>query len=378
MGPLSAKERHLALQGWIKNCQTLTYSDEIANLTSKSQSRLPLVRQLRLFLDSDGLLRCGGRIHNAILDDSAKFPFLLPPRHPLSKLIIHDVHVKQLHCGVNATVTALRQTFWITSIRQHVRKQLKHCVTCQKLEGAAYRAPDPAPLPKVRVQETPPFAVTGVDFEGPLYVKSDNGETKAYICLFTCAVTRAIHLEVVTDLTESSLLQAFRRFSSRRSVPLVMISDNASTYLASAETLQELFQSPSLKEVFGRQGIDWKFIPKRAPWYGGFWERLIGLTKKAVRKTLGRASVMLMELQKLVVEIEATLNNRPITYVSSDIGDKEPLTPSHLLYGRSITSLPFDHGITSEDLTDPDYGNDSDMGRRVKMYALILQRFWNR
>ena len=157
MGPLSAKERHLALQGWIKNCQTMTYSDEIANLTSKSQSRLPLVRQLRLFLDSDGLLRCGGRIHNAPLDDSAKFLFLLPPRHPLSKLIIHDVHVKQLHSGVNATVTALRQTFWITSICQHVRKQFKHCVTCRKLEGAAYRAPDPAPPPKVRVQETLPL-----------------------------------------------------------------------------------------------------------------------------------------------------------------------------------------------------------------------------
>ena len=203
-------------------------------------------------------------------------------------------------------------------------------------------------------------------------MKSDNGETKAYICLFTCAVTRAIHLEVVTDLTESSFLQAFRRFSSRKSLPVVMISDNASTYLASAETLQELFQSPSLKEVFGRQGIDWKFIPKRAPWYGGFWERLIGLTKKAVRKTLGRASVTLIKLQTLVVEIEATLNDRPITYVSSDIGDEEPLTPSHLLYGRRITSLPFDHGITSEDLTDPDYGNDSDMGRRVKMQALIL------
>ena len=157
-----------------------------------------------------------------------------------------------------------------------------------------------------------------------------------------------------------------------------MISDNASTYLASAETLQELFQSPSLKEVFGRQGIDWRFIPKRAPWYGGFWERLIGLTKRAFRKTLGRASVTLIELQTLVVEIEATLNDRPITYVSSEIGDEEPLTPSHLLHGRRITSLPFDYGITSEDLTDTDYGSSSDVGRQVKMQALILQRFWNR
>jgi len=102
---------------------------------------------------------------------------------------------------MSSTVTALRQTFWITLIRQHVRKHFKYCVICRKLEGAAYRGPDPAPLPKLRVQETPPFAATGVDFTGPLYVKSDNGEIKAYICLFTCPVTKAIHLEVVTSQT---------------------------------------------------------------------------------------------------------------------------------------------------------------------------------
>lgn len=117
VGPLSAKERHLALHKWIKTCQALTYPDETANLTCRSRTRLPLVRQLRIFLDSDGFLRCGGRIHNAPLDDSAKFPFLLPPSHPLTKLIIHDAHVKQLHSGVHATLTALRRTFWITSTR---------------------------------------------------------------------------------------------------------------------------------------------------------------------------------------------------------------------------------------------------------------------
>lgn len=111
------KNEHLALHKWIKTCQALTYPDETANLTCRSRTRLPLVRQLRIFLDSDGFLRCGGRIHNAPLDDSAKFPFLLPPSHPLTKLIIHDAHVKQLHSGVHATLTALRRTFWITSTR---------------------------------------------------------------------------------------------------------------------------------------------------------------------------------------------------------------------------------------------------------------------
>ena len=165
-------------------------------------------------------------------------------------------------------------------------------------------------------------------------MRGNGREMKVYICLFTCAVTRAIHLEVVTDLTEENFLQAFRRFVSRRSLPYTMISDNASTYSAAANELNELFQSDSLKQTLNRKGVNWQFIPKRAPWFGGFWERLIGLTKNAVKKVLGRAFVSLSTLQTITTEIEAHLNNRPLTYVSSDIDDPEPLTPAHLLYSR--------------------------------------------
>ena len=117
----------------------------------------------------------------------------------------------------------------------------------------------------------------------PLHVRSKGNATKCYIYLFTCAVTRAVHLEVVSDLTEKSFLQASRRFTSRKSLPYHMISDNASTYLAAADELKQLFQSPSLKDSLTRQGVEWQFIPKRAPWYGGFWERLIGLTKRTIK-----------------------------------------------------------------------------------------------
>ena len=375
-GPLSVQERQDAQRKWIQNSQALIYAAEIANLRSNSSTRLTLVKQLRLFLDADGFLRSGGRIHNAQLAESAKFPYLLPPNHPFTALVVYEVHKKQLHSGVNVVVTMLRQTFWITSIRQYVRKLLRRCVTCRKVQGTAFRAPDPAPLPKLRVQEAKPFSVTGVDFTGPLYVRSEKGTTKSYICLFTCAVTRAVHLEVVSDLSEQSFLQAFRRFSSRRSVPHHMISDNASTFLAASDTLSDLFKSPSLKEQFSRQGVEWKFIPKRAPWYGGFWERIIGLTKRAIKKTLGKASITLTELQTLATEVEAVLNDRPITYVSSDCTDEEPLTPSHLLNGRRISSLPYP--IADDDPSDPDYGGASDMRQRVTAQAHILECFWNR
>ena len=284
MGPLSVQERQDAQRKWIQNSQAQIYADKISNLWSKSSPRLTLVRQLCLFLDANGFLRCGRRIHNAPLADSAKFPYLLPPNHPFTALIVYEDHRKQLHSGVNAVVALLRQSFWITAIRQYVRKLLSPCVSCRKVEGTAFRAPDPAPLPKLRVQETTPFSATGVDFTGSLYVRSENGVTKSYICLFTCAVIRAVHLEVVSDLSEESFLQSFWRFSSRRSLPCHTISNDASTSLASAETLNDLFQSPSLKEHFSRQGVEWKFIPKRASWYGSFWERLIGLMKKAIKE----------------------------------------------------------------------------------------------
>ena len=188
---------------------------------------------------------------------------------------------------------------------------------------------------------------------------------------------RAIHLEVVEDLTVEAFLLAFRRFASRKSLPRKLIADNASTFLSANNELRELFQSHTLKETLARQGIDWQFIPKRAPWHGEFWERLIGLTKSTLKKVLGRAAVNLCTLQTIVVEVEAILNDRPLTYVSSDIKDAEALTPAHLLYGRRITSLP--HPLVENDeVSDPTYQENTDIQRKAKRVALLIQHFWQR
>ena len=98
--------------------------------------------------------------------------------------------------------------------------------------------------------------------------------------------------------------------------------------MSAAEDLKALFESGAIQENLAKQGVDWNFIPCRAPWYGGYWERLIGLTKKAIKKTLGRAHVTLASMQTIIVEIEVHLNNRPLTFVSSDLDEPEPLTPS--------------------------------------------------
>ena len=141
--------------------------------------------------------------------------------------MVYNAHANQFHNGVNSTMTALRQTYWIPSIRQYIRKLLRRCVSCQKVIGQSYKVPDPPPLHKSRTAETDPFTTTGVDFTGALYVRDNARETKAYICLFMRAISRAVHLEVVTDLSVECFLEAFRRFSSGKSLPRRMISDNA-------------------------------------------------------------------------------------------------------------------------------------------------------
>ena len=243
--PITAKELSNAKLIWIKNMQQLHYSDDIDNLNSKSSKRTLLVRQLRLFLDTNGFLRFGGRIHNAPINELTKFPYLLY----FTRLLVYTTHEKLHHAGLNSTVTAIHQMYWIPTIRAFIKKLLRKCVVCTKLTGKPYKAPDPPPLPKARISNCILFSVCGVDFTGALYVREGETERKVYICLFTCATTRAVHLEIVLDMTVESFMLAFQKFASQRSVPKRRISDNASTYLSAANELQQLFNSPSLKQA---------------------------------------------------------------------------------------------------------------------------------
>ena len=122
---------------------------------------------------------------------------------------------KLLHAGVGQVIQKIRQRYWIPSIRTSVNYIVRKCVKCRKIIGKACKPPDPPPLPGDRVQELVSFSVTGIDFAGPLQVKDESKARKMYICLFTCAVVRAIHLELVPDLTTESFFLAFRRFTSR-------------------------------------------------------------------------------------------------------------------------------------------------------------------
>lgn len=154
-------------------------------------------------------------------------------------------------------------------------------------------------------------------------------------------MTRAVHLDVIQDLSTPSFIRCLKRFTARRGIPTKIISDNAKTFKATARVLYSIVRHDDVQQYITGLGIKWVFNLPKAPWWGGVFERLIRSTKRCLRKIIGQARLTYDELQTATVEVEAVLNSRPLSYVSMD-NLEEPLTPSHLLTGRRILSLP-DH-----------------------------------
>lgn len=181
--------------------------------------------------------------------------------------------------------------------------------------------PPQADLPEFRFSSKPAFTYVGVDYAGPLYIKELNCSTtkKVYVLLLTCCSTRAVHLELSTDLSADVFIRCLKRFTARRGLPEIIVSDNAKTFKATAKVLQKVFPYPSVKRFLANRRITWRFNIDRAPRWGGFFERMIQNAKQSLRKTLQNVKLDYDELHTILVEVEGTLNSRPLTYVSSDV-----------------------------------------------------------
>ena len=374
---LNAVDLKRAEGAWVRSIQVDSFPNEYGKLVS--ENNLVYKSQLILFLDEDKLIRCRGRLNEDKLPLEMKNPLLLPTRHPFTDLVINERHQRVHHNGVQETLASIREEFWILKGCEAVQKVLRKCVICKRYEGKPYSTPLIPDLPEERVSDDPPFTHTGIDFAGPLYAKTRSaGEdkvAKCYVCVFTCASTRALHLEVTKDMSVATFLQAFRRFCGRRGLPSTLMTDNAKTFKASAAEVKKVVHSEEIHRYLTNRKVTWQFIVEKAPWWGGYWERMVGIVKRCLKKTIGRCTLTIEELSTVMIEIESTLNNRPLTYLySDDEGVSQVLTPAHLIYGRRLTTNPssrqFEVMSTAKTLT-----------RRVKYQFQLLSNFarqWQR
>ena len=270
----------------------------------------------------------------------------------------------------------VRHKYWILRGREVAKKHIRKCVVCKRIEGLPFKFNVTPDLPEFRVSDDPPFTHTGIDFAGPLITtgvfNTERSEFKSYICLFTCASTRAVHLELVEALGVNEFIRCFRRFSARRGLPSTLISDNAKTFKAMSKEVKNLVLAKGLHTHLESRGIKLRFILDRSPWQGGMWERLIRSVKRCIVKIVGRAMLSFMELSTLLVEIESVINARPLTYIYDDVECVSfPLSPSHLMNGRNVLNEPSDNHFAI-------VSNHETLPRRAKYHRTLLTQFAQR
>ncbi|KAL9982839.1 hypothetical protein ACROYT_G004948 [Oculina patagonica] len=289
------------------------------------------------YYKADQVVSVGGRLQFADIPEETKHQVILPYGHlEVSKMIL-DVHKQMFNAGPETIFSTLRQRIWLTQGRREVKRIIRKCVICQKQQVGPCDQ-KMGRLPEERVTLSLPFKHIGIDFAGHLYVKEGSSVKKAYICLFTCASSRMVHLELTNSLSTDEFLQALSRMTCRRAS-----NEIKKVYARRKTQTQPMWDAMDLdriKSELSSKGIKWKLITERSPWRGGRWERFCKAVKEPLRKVLGRALLTFTELNTLLIKIEGVINSRPLTAVSDDYRDPSPISPAHLAIGRPLNQLP--------------------------------------
>ena len=319
-GPLTTEEIVDARDKWVRRVQS---NDVPESLQSPGW---------KLIADTtNGVLKCEGKI-------AGYQPTYLREGTFVNKLIAH-VH-NEMHLGVASTMSSIRENWWIPQLRSKVKKVIGNCNVCKVFSAKPFKAPATSQLPEFRTTPGRPFETTGVDFAGPLIYKvTKKEEGKCYVIIFTCATSRAVHLELAKSQTASEFQEKLNSFITRKTGPSRIVSDNATTFIATSKWIKQIRKSERLHDYLATQNIHWKFNLAKSPWWGGLYERLIKEIKTTLYKTLGKSHLLFNQLETVILDIERHLNNRPLTYVKSNQEEEQVLTPNTILWGQNSYAL---------------------------------------
>lgn len=347
---LSAAETTDALTELILFSQNNAFHADIVKL--KSKTNLPAASKLHSLnpiLDENGVLRVGGRLQNSNMSDAEKHPIILSNKCHLTTLIIRKQHYVTMHGGAQLILGLLRKQYWIIHARDTVSSYIHRCVTCHRF-NASSAMQLMGNLPEPRVNITRAFTHTGVDYAGPIDLRMSKGRGnksyKGYIALFVCLCTKAVHIEAVSDLTSAGFIAAYRRFVARRGLPAHMYSDNGTNFVGANKALRKTHDEMLLQVkqdiiiTATTSNTEWHFIPPSSPHFGGLWEAGVKSLKTHMKRTISNTRLTYEELATLLSQIEACLNSRPLTQITSDPNDFTALTPGHFLTGNALLAAP--------------------------------------
>ncbi|XP_059620611.1 uncharacterized protein LOC132264419, partial [Phlebotomus argentipes] len=348
-GPISVEEIRLAelvLLKWDQLNKLSEVFTSIRNNTLQSNRAMKKIKSLSPFIDQDGIIRVGGRISQSIELYDTRHPILLP-KGELARLIATHEHRKQMHPGPQLLLATLRQRVWPLGSRNLTRQVVHNCVRCFRCKPQLQHQ-FMGDLPQERVIATAPFHNTGVDFCGPFWIRPDlkrgGSPQKAYVCIFICLAIKAVHIELVSNLSCDAFIAALRRFAARRSAPLHIFSDNATNFTAADKELQTLLKSQSAQDQLSAaatsMNITWHFQPPRSPHHGGLWESAVKSLKHHLLRTIGDKRLTFEGFYTVLTQVESILNSRPLTPLTDDPSELMCLTPGHFLMGKPVNQIP--------------------------------------
>ena len=330
------KSAELFLQ---RSSQARAFSSELCHLRAsppKSILSTSSLLVLHPYLGQDGLLHVGGRLSKAPLTQTQRHPVIISSKDTFTKLVFKYNHVKLGHCGPTLLMSHAGDLYHVVGARRLARSVCKQCVVCR---NAAARVENQlmGQLPAARTTPAPPFSTTGIDYAGPFTIKFSYTRkpvlVKAYLAIFICFCTRAVHLDVVSDLTTEAFLAALKRFISRRGLPQHIHSDNGSNFVGAKHDLIEFYRHLSSRETQNAvhsflltQKIAWHTIPERAPHFGGLWEAAVKSAKHHLKRVVGQQTLTFEEFTTIASQVEACLNSRPLGSLTS-----------HSCQGHSLT-----------------------------------------
>ena len=391
--PITQNHRAAGERQAIKLMQKECFPDELLALQKGERVRNPRMLQLKLYLDTYGIIRIRGRLNDEHFSGTNR-PILFGYRHPLTILFILDQH-KCYNCSsITYTLNKIRREIHSFKLRRQIREILHKCIICRRILGLPYKQPENPPLEQYRTKSHRPFAMCGLDYIGPFFIhtndkneqvdKSSDAESegkskgpKAWIVLFSCLVSRAIFMVLVPDRGVETFLRAFRILSVQHCEPQFLISDNEKSFEAADKILQIISQKPKIKNMFGVKNIIWKFLPSRASWMGGVYERLIKIIKIELKKLQGKSKFTVMEWRSHLADVEHFINNRPLTYVSDDPLEPEVVTPNAILHGcMNDTVIATDINIDEAIADMKRFQSNPETMYREKIK--LKHQFWNK
>lgn len=375
---LVTSELKRSMNACIKISQNRYFSDELHDLShGQTVNKKSSLYFLHPFLDTDDIIRVGGRLKNAPLPYDTKHPVVVSGKSRLASLLVDQTHKTTLHGGPLLMLNVIRSNYWITNLKSIAKFHVRKCIQCIR-QAPRFASQIMGNLPAARVTVSKPFSSSGVDFAGPILLKSSrlrNAQTtKAYIAVFICTATKAIHLELVSELTTEAFIASYKRFTSRRGHCAQLYSDCGSNFIGANFELKRMLNKAKselpedLSQILASEGTEWHFIPPGSPHFGGLWESGVRSTKHHIKRVLGDTKLTFEEYATLLAQIESCLNSRPISPMSDSVDDLTALTPGHFLVLGPPVVVPHENVM------------DVPVNRLNRWQHLehMLQSFWQR